>query len=783
MLFSFNGTNLNDLKHKSEMIEISNNFWRSLGIQYKLSVDLIHFLISKCCDSFVVNRNININNDNNIKRYYILIFKFLNDLYLINKNNNNIKNNGLTNESFINFIFIKMIQFVVNTNKNKKKFNQQHINFDLIINDILNEKTSSLLFIQNQRHQIDKQNLTDSSLYFLLQLCSDYDSLKKCPSSSSYIETLMLFLALIKKIGILITKNDININYNKKVLTQIQMSILDDVYSLYSTEKNHLRSSFVRKAQGDLLEWNTTTTQTTPTTQNNDSDLKEILYLKSLQKFATFSLQQRYSRQNNSFIKTDHFHDRNNVDPSLNSTIQFEVCKKLCAYYDKLDHNYSKVLTSRILSAESKFNKLAFDLLPSDFIQGQEFNNTNENVQGDQLNHRQNPSQHGHLYFRCGFFGQKLRNIGIRNRYFIYKHTHHEMLSNIRKLMLDKLTFTLSKVGIEEEEENGDEEDQESDHNKSDFDSSSWSTSPPSSLSSPTFIGNTTKERVELIFNLSNDDTTDQKQQEFKKDKKYLINNVKLLHHNNEPSDEIKNDMNQCYIQVCALNTVGSTELVELIKESKDNQIANNTENLIENDLLSLNEKNKSEFHYFDRPFYLNNKRNDNNYNDCDDSTHHHQKEEENVENLWLERSILITENVDSENFNFKSLSDFDQIIGVYKILLNPLRNAINDINEKTKELKYFVVEFSMKRYNSTSNSNLNNNNVDYLMNIIHSLQPLTMRLLGCLDARVNGGLIRYVKELLNDTDSQSQSSTPEPDNSSSSNESISIFFLIYFIK
>ena len=73
----------------------------------------------------------------------------------------------------------------------------------------------------------------------------------------------------------------------------------------------------------------------------------------------------------------------------------------------------------------------------------------------------------------------------------------------------------------------------------------------------------------------------------------------------------------------------------------------------------------------------------------------------------------------------------------IYKILLNPIRNAINDINEKTKEIKHFIIQFKSNSLSKNSNSNR-----------IHNLQPLTMRLLGCLDARVNGGLIKYVKEL-----------------------------------
>ena len=110
-------------------------------------------------------------------------------------------------------------------------------------------------------------------------------------------------------------------------------------------------------------------------------------------------------------------------------------------------------------------------------------------------------------------------------------------------------------------------------------------------------------------------------------------------------------------------------------------------------------------------------------------------KESESVENLWLERSILITD--ECTNKFETNLTQFEEVKSIHKILLNPLRNAINDINEKTKELKQFIAQFK-----STSSVGLN-----YSAQI-HNLQPLTMRLLGCLDARVNGGLIKYVKEL-----------------------------------
>jgi hypothetical protein len=112
-----------------------------------------------------------------------------------------------------------------------------------------------------------------------------------------------------------------------------------------------------------------------------------------------------------------------------------------------------------------------------------------------------------------------------------------------------------------------------------------------------------------------------------------------------------------------------------------------------------------------------------------------HIKENESVENLWLERSILITD--ECTNKFETNLTQFEEVKNIHKILLNPLRNAINDINEKTKELKQFIAHFK-------SNGSLG---LSYSSQI-HNLQPLTMRLLGCLDARVNGGLIKYVKEL-----------------------------------
>ena len=55
------------------------------------------------------------------------------------------------------------------------------------------------------------------------------------------------------------------------------------------------------------------------------------------------------------------------------------------------------------------------------------------------------------------------------------------------------------------------------------------------------------------------------------------------------------------------------------------------------------------------------------------------------MENLWLERNILITDEYMNKADN--CLTQFEEVKIIYKILLNPIRNAINDINEKTKEI------------------------------------------------------------------------------------------------
>lgn len=143
--------------------------------------------------------------------------------------------------------------------------------------------------------------------------------------------------------------------------------------------------------------------------------------------------------------------------------IQFEICKKLCEHYEKLDDNYIKF--TRILNAESKFAQLA-----SKFVGGSgsgggggggvgvpsietvaaaaaamatRANNHHQSivqpVNGQQHYHHHHHQRHGHLYFRIGLFGRSLKFECVQNQYFLYRHKSYEMLSNIQSLIISKI--------------------------------------------------------------------------------------------------------------------------------------------------------------------------------------------------------------------------------------------------------------------------------------------------------------------------------------------------------
>ena len=169
-----------------------------------------------------------------------------------------------------------------------------------------------------------------------------------------------------------------------------------------------------------------------------------------------------------------------------------------------------------------------------------------------------------------------------------------------------------------------------------------------------------------------------------------------------------------------------------------------------------------SHFYYFDRPFYLRLSKSNGSSNLIEEEQEQEQEElildedfdpvakeqHDSVENLWIERNVLV---LDDLHVKHENLTQFEEIKATVRVYLNPIRNAINDIKEKTKELKHFVIEFTSNNatHSPSAASHAAVGGSSMFLNITHNLQPLTMRLLGCLDARVNGGLIKYIVKLL----------------------------------
>jgi hypothetical protein len=177
------------------------------------------------------------------------------------------------------------------------------------------------------------------------------------------------------------------------------------------------------------------------------------------------------------------------------------------------------------------------------------------------------------------------------------------------------------------------------------------------------------------------------------------------------PDVSLKQSTHTSCLQICAVNRLEARKLLDLVDEMVESAESEGIKSRLSN------ADENAFFYYFDRPFYMPSGR---------------LAAGESVENLWIERSLLL---VDEQAARFENLIQFEEIKTTYKVLLNPVRNAINDIREKTKELRNFIVQFSTSNGPQISQ-----------LNVMHNLQPLTMRLLGCLDARVNGGLIKYVK-------------------------------------
>lgn len=686
-------------KMKFEMLQTLQLFYKGLNINLKRSNCLNELILKRLCNSLYANfyfKLIGLEIENNgvkdllllspfiskplssqnyIYLFYENLFRFVSDLFVINQN--------LGFSSFKNFMLINLINCVIKREKVLRKSKNSVIlknQSKLIINQL--ESISAAIFFQSESQHTE--------MFHVVRLCNDLNILKddSMVNNVSNVEKFLLIYELIKQVDKVTLNNKMfsNLQYLIETRRKIKMYLLDDLYNLHKAEKNHLCMSFVRKAQADLLEWNYSRKS------SNESDLKEILYLKSLKKFAintmhassqsqseagTGSLSSSLSSckassvssymSSQSSISSDSSTttspssspsssssspistpsslslsaslkiDQTSIQHSYISNVQSEICKQLCAYYEKLDDTYPKY--NRIMNAETKFLQIA--AASAEVEKPSEVTDKNSN-------------QHGHLYFRVGIFGSALKLNSISNKYYLYKHHSHEMLSNIQGYVMNKISST--------------------------FD---W------------------HEQALSITSQESDSS--------------IVNKVVLLHHNQMPDSAIKQNANTCYLQICAVNKLEGYRLVDLIDEMIETKETCDIKTRLEQ-----HDKNML-FYYFDRPFYMANSRS--------------KMDHESVENLWIERSLLI---LDENSSKFENLTQYEEIKSIFKILLNPIRNAINDINEKTKELKNFVVQFTT-----------NNSQQISQLNVMHNLQPLTMRLLGCLDARVNGGLIKYVKELV----------------------------------
>lgn len=116
------------------------------------------------------------------------------------------------------------------------------------------------------------------------------------------------------------------------------------------------------------------------------------------------------------------------------------------------------------------------------------------------------------------------------------------------------------------------------------------------------------------------------------------IHNVSLLHHNQEPESRLKESQNGCYLQICALNRIERPQLAALIDETSDDTESHIDDVSSLSRLTSLvNSSSTYHFFYFDRPFYLANAQQQQSASSITDT-----ESKESVENLWIERTILV---------------------------------------------------------------------------------------------------------------------------------------------
>lgn len=265
------------MEMKLEILQTLQLFWKCLNISLKRSTSLNELIAKRLCHSILSNfyfklhepeldstQTVYFNPTPNTKTltFYENIFQFLSDLLAINS--------IPSFQGFSDFLLISLMNSIFKREKlNRKRKNQtcyQKSCASLILDRLeMTASVAKLFQSENQRKQV----------FELVRTCSDFNVLKEDKMSNqkvSIIEQYLVTYELIKKTDRVSSHSD-----SKR---KIKMYLLDDLYSLHKLEKNHLYMSYVRKEQADLLEWSYNRKS------SNEAELKEILYLKSLKKFA-----------------------------------------------------------------------------------------------------------------------------------------------------------------------------------------------------------------------------------------------------------------------------------------------------------------------------------------------------------------------------------------------------------------------------------------------------------------------------------------------------------------
>ena len=233
------------------------------------------------------------------------LFSFLNDIV------------GVDMVLFLNCVSLNLIEYVINYDKYKRTCGKKYTgdldemnNVSANFNDTghIAETEPAASGLQAERHLLGLKCCSRIVYQFYaesgggpildrIKLGFDYNFLKEFyekERSISMVEKHVFIYDLLKLVERLSLSKS-----QTEAKRKVKIYLLDELYGLNKQEKNYLQMSFIRKEQADLLEWNNL--------NRNESDLKEILYLKSLKKFAINSLHDKYL--GNDFpVETFHHH-------------------------------------------------------------------------------------------------------------------------------------------------------------------------------------------------------------------------------------------------------------------------------------------------------------------------------------------------------------------------------------------------------------------------------------------------------------------------------------------